>query len=230
MPLAAEFVEESLPAVVARARALIRADRRMLLGITGAPGAGKSTLVAALAQALGSAAAVVGMDGFHLANAELDRLGRRDRKGAPDTFDAAGYAQLLGRLRANVDPVVYAPEFRRDLDESLGSCVPVPRGVPLVITEGNYLLLEGDGWSSARCHLDQVWFLEVGEQTRTDRLTARHLHFGRPLDVARERVLHGVDADNARLVAGTRDRADLVLRLTGSELGSGSTGGPIRTP
>lgn len=202
--------------------------RRRVLGIVGGPGAGKSTLAASLA---GPEVAVVGMDGWHLANSVLDRLGRRDRKGAPDTFDALGYAQLLARLRANNEPVVYAPAFRRDLDESLGSCVPVPREVPLVITEGNYLLLDGDGWSSARRHLDHVWFLEVGEQIRTERLTARHQHFGRPLQVARERVLHGVDADNARLVAGTRDRADLVLRLTGwepeSELGSGSPGSRI---
>ena len=97
---------------------------------------------------LGEQARLVPMDGFHLAQAELVRLGRRDRMGAPDTFDAAGYAALLTRLRGD-EPVVYAPEFRREIEEPIAGAIAVPEPRPLVVTEGNYLLL----WEQAlrRC-------------------------------------------------------------------------------
>lgn len=81
--------------------------------MTGAPGAGKSTLTAAVVSALAHAAVLVPMDGFHLANAELERLGRRERKGAPDTFDGAGYVALLACLRRAEAESVYAPAFCR---------------------------------------------------------------------------------------------------------------------
>jgi pantothenate kinase len=133
-----------------------------LLGITGAPGAGKSTLAAELAGALGpELAVVVGMDAFHLADAELVRLGRRDRKGAPDTFDAHGYLALLRRLRAASEPVTYAPLFRREIEDSIAAAVPVPAGVALVITEGNYLLLDGEPWCRLRALLDEVWYVDA---------------------------------------------------------------------
>ncbi|MFN2562115.1 MAG: nucleoside/nucleotide kinase family protein [Jatrophihabitans sp.] len=207
-------VTEPLAAVVDRARALISPGKRTLLGIAGAPGAGKSTLVEHLAAALDGATAVVGMDGFHLANVELDRLGRRSGKGAPDTFDACGYAALLARLRVNDESVVYAPLFDRALDEPISSAVPVAREVPLVITEGNYLLLDGQGWSSLRRLLDQVWFLDLPDDVRTHRLVARHERYGMARAVAQERVRSGTDGRNAQLVQATRDRADLIVQLT----------------
>jgi pantothenate kinase len=214
-------VTEPLSAVVERARALVTPGTRTMLGITGAPGAGKSTLAAALCGALGDEAAVVGMDGFHLARVELRRLGRQSTKGAPDTFDADGYAALLTRLRENRDPVVYAPMFDRDLEEPVGSAVPVPREVPLVVTEGNYLLLDEEPWTTARSRLDEVWFLDLPEDVRTTRLTARHERYGMPAPVASERVTTGTDGENARLVEATRHRADLVLRVSDEALGSG---------
>ena len=185
-----------------------------MLGITGAPGAGKSTLATALAGALGQDVAVVGMDGYHLADAELRRLDRLDRKGAPDTFDSFGYAALLQRLRERHDPVVYAPLFDRGLEEPIGSAVAVGRDIPLVVTEGNYLLLDGDGWPAARRAIDVVWFLELPERVRVDRLTARHESFGMPPTTARRRATTGVDGVNAALIDATRSRADLVVRLT----------------
>ncbi|MDQ4104710.1 MAG: nucleoside/nucleotide kinase family protein, partial [Actinomycetota bacterium] len=130
------------PDLVARAQGLAQCDGRRILGITGAPGAGKSTVARRLVKALAGAAVLVEMDGYHLAQVELERLGRVERKGAPDTFDAAGYVALLRRLRTPDAATVYAPEFRRAIEEPVAGAVPVPPGVPLVITEGNYLLLD----------------------------------------------------------------------------------------
>ncbi|WP_279538279.1 nucleoside/nucleotide kinase family protein [Labedaea rhizosphaerae] len=181
---------------------------RRIVGICGPPGAGKSTLAARLAAR--TPAITVPMDGFHLANAELDRLGRRARKGAPDTFDAHGYVHLLRRLRAQDEPTVYAPEFDRDLDEPVAGAIPVPRDARLVITEGNYLLLDTAPWAAIRPLLDEVWYLDPDDGERVAWLIARHRSFGESPAQARVHAL-GSDQRNAELVAGTRARADLVL-------------------
>ncbi|MEU4660004.1 nucleoside/nucleotide kinase family protein [Streptomyces sp. NPDC023723] len=204
--------------LLSRARALAGGGRRALLGIAGSPGAGKTTLAERLVRELNGAgepwAAHVPMDGFHLADAELDRLGRRDRKGAPDTFDAAGYAALLRRLRAD-DPgeVVYAPGFERVLEQPIAGAVPVGPAARLVVTEGNYLLLDDGAWSRVRRALDEVWFCDLDETERVRRLTARHVAFGKSPEQAAAWVRRS-DEPNARLVAATRGRADLVV--TGS--------------
>jgi pantothenate kinase len=196
---------------VQRASALAGAGRRALLGLAGAPGAGKSTLAAALVEALGGQAVLVPMDGFHLADPELDRLGRRDRKGAPDTFDAAGYVHLLRRLRARSDDVVYAPVFVRSQEQAVAGALAVPREVPLVVTEGNYLLADG-GFSPVRELLDQTWFVDVDPVLRRQRLVARHVRHGRTPEQAEQWVASSDDF-NAQLVDATRDRADLVVHL-----------------
>jgi pantothenate kinase len=197
---------------VDRAGDLAAAGPRTLLGITGPPGSGKSTLAAMVAARLADAAALVPMDGFHLAQAELVRLGRRDRMGAPDTFDAAGYVALLRRLRRQEEDVVYAPEFRREVEEPIAGAIPVPGSVPLVVTEGNYLLLGDGGWAPVRPLLDEVWYVEVDDRTRVERLVRRHVAFGKTPEAARDWVLRSDEANAAR-VAATRDRADLVVRL-----------------
>lgn len=184
---------------------------RVLVGVAGAPGSGKSTLCAALVDALGADAALVPMDGFHLAQAELDRLGRADRKGAPDTFDAGGYRHLLRRLRARDEDVVYAPQFHREIEEAVAGAVAVPRAVPVVVTEGNYLLLDDPAWAPVRDELDEVWFVAPDEALRLERLVARHVHHGRSPEAALEWVSRNDEA-NARLVAASASRADLVLR------------------
>ncbi len=201
--------------LVARASGLL-ARERALLGICGAPGAGKSTLAARLVAELGPAAICVGMDGFHLAQAELARLGRTDRKGAPDTFDAAGYVNLLHRLSNRPpDEVVYAPGFRRDLEEPIAGAVPVPPEVRLVVTEGNYLLLADPPWCAVRDLLDEVWFLDPPAGARRQWLIDRHRAYGRTLDEARERT-YGSDERNAVLIDATRSAADLVVPVTPS--------------
>ncbi|MER6073414.1 nucleoside/nucleotide kinase family protein [Streptomyces sp. NPDC001817] len=197
-----------------RARGLVRDGRRALLGIAGSPGAGKTTLAEHLVRALNAdgppRAAHVPMDGFHLADAELDRLGRRDRKGAPDTFDAAGYAALLRRLRDDTDDVVYAPGFERVLEQPIAGAIPVPPAARLVVTEGNYLLLTEGSWARVRPCLDEVWFCETAEDERISRLVARHEEFGKDHETAVAWV-RGTDQRNADLVAMTRGRADLVV-------------------
>ena len=205
------------PEALARALALARSGPRRLLGLAGPPGAGKSTVCAALLQALGPQAAAVPMDGFHLAQSALERLGRAQRKGAPDTFDSAGYVALLRRLRAPVaGETVYAPEFRRSVEEPIAGAIAIAPGVPLVITEGNYLLMEeqdasGTHWHAVRALLDEVWYVDMDDRLRIDRLTRRHELHGRSPQAARDWVAQ-VDEPNARRIAATRGRADWVLR------------------
>ncbi|MGY2895575.1 nucleoside/nucleotide kinase family protein [Deinococcus sp. UYEF24] len=206
------LLRASLDDLVARAAAMVVQGERRILGVTGAPGAGKSTLCEALSRALGSDVAVVGMDGFHLANQELERLGRRGRKGAPDTFDSGGYAALLARLRLEPGETIYAPVFNRDLEESIGSAVPVPAGTPLIVTEGNYLLMDAGHWGSVRTHLNEAWFLDLPDDTRQQRLVSRHVAFGRPHDDAQAWVKQ-VDEPNALAIQATRNRADLIVHL-----------------
>jgi pantothenate kinase len=198
--------------LIERARALTGTGGRRILGIAGAPGAGKSTLAALVAGRLDGAAVQVPMDGLHLADVELTRLGRRDWKGAPDTFDAHGYLALLRRLRAPAPgEVVYAPAFERTIEQPIAGSIPVGPSVPLVITEGNYLLLDEPPWHEVRALVDEIWFVEIDDEVRLDRLIRRHIEFGKTPEQAAEWVQR-LDEQNARLVAATRDRADLIVR------------------
>lgn len=156
---------------------------------------------------------LVPMDGFHLAEAELHRLGRHERKGALDTFDGPGFVSLLRRLRQAAD-TVYAPRFDRELEESIAGAIPVDPAVPLVVTEGNYLLVDDGAWAMVRELLDEVWYLALDERVRLARLAARHVAYGRSPEVAAARA-RGTDQRNAELIATTRARADLVVQLAG---------------
>ncbi|WBB66555.1 nucleoside/nucleotide kinase family protein [Micromonospora sp. WMMD812] len=202
----------SVDDLVDRARTLAAAGPRQLLGIAGAPGAGKSTLAERIVAEVGPVARLVPMDGFHLAQSELWRLGRVGRKGAADTFDANGFVSLLRRLHRLEPTSVYAPVFRRDLEEPIAGAIEVPPEVRLVVTEGNYLLLPDEPWDEVRALLHEAWFLDLDAQLRLRRLTARHEAYGRTPAEARAWAL-GSDETNATLVSGTANRADLVLRL-----------------
>ena len=191
----------------ARAHTLAGQGERRILGIAGKPGVGKSTVARAVVAELADRARLVPMDGFHLAQPELVRLGRRDRMGAPDTFDASGYASLLTRLRSD-EATVYAPEFRREIEEPIAGAIAVPREIPLVVTEGNYLLL----WPDIKPLLDECWYVDTDEELRVQRLIQRHIQFGKTPEYARAWVMRS-DEHNAALVAGTADRADVLVRL-----------------
>jgi pantothenate kinase len=214
-------VASSHPAVLAGARTaidtLLASDRhRLLVGIAGPPAAGKSTLAGTLVGTLcaefGPGASVaVPMDGFHLANAELAQLGLADRKGAPETFDAAGFASLLYRLREPVDgEVVYAPEYSRVLHESIGGAIPVPAAVRVVVVEGNYLLVPKPPWDAVRSALDLVLYLEAPDPVRVDALVRRQMSRGLGHMEAIDWVERS-DEVNAALIARTRDYADVIL-------------------
>jgi pantothenate kinase len=197
---------------LSRALALAQRPGLAVLGITGPPGAGKSTLADAVVASV-PGAVLVGMDGFHLAHAALEELGRVERKGAPDTFDAAGYVALLRRVRGLDglgDRVVWAPRFHREIEDAVAGEVPVTAEHRLVVTEGNYLLLDTPPWDEVAGLLDECWYVEVADGVRRTRLQARHEHYGRTPAEAAGRTL-GSDERNAVLVTATRDRADLLV-------------------
>lgn len=202
--------------LVDHARLLSARPGRHILGIVGAPGSGKSTLAAEIVTALGKdLATLLPMDGFHLADKILLAQGKRERKGAIDTFDAMGCVLLLERVKSQTkkDPVIYAPIFRRDIEESIACAVPVSYKTPLIVVEGNYLLHDDEVWGRAAACLDTSWYLEPSTEVRHDRLVRRHAEFGKSLQDARAWAL-GSDEVNARLIALGAPRADRRLRLT----------------
>ena len=222
MPSAPVIDPVALASLVTRAAALVRDGRRAVLGIAGAPGAGKTTLARALVTALQSdppagmgreAVVHLPMDGFHLADAQLDALGLRGRKGAPETFDAHGYLAALERILADDGHTVFAPGFERDLEQPIAAAIAVEPSHRLVVTEGNYLLLEADPWARVRERLDEVWYVDLDNPERLRRLVSRHMAYGKPPDAAQSWAL-GPDQANADRVLRTRGRADLVVTLS----------------
>ena len=194
---------------------LVVDGRRAILGVAGAPGAGKTTfveaLVAEVARSHGAAwVAHLPMDGFHLADAQLRRLGAMGRKGAADTFDVYGYAHTLHRVRANPEEEIYVPGFERELEQPIAAALVIPSAARLVVTEGNYLLHDQAPWPDARAQLDEVWYVTTDHDVRTSRLIARHVRFGKSPEAAAEWVTTS-DEKNAQLVAATSTLAHRVI-------------------
>lgn len=184
---------------------------RVVLGITGPPGVGKSTLTEELVDALSFTPKVVGMDAFHLAHRHLEEVGSVARKGAHFTFDAWGFVSLLRRIRnQELDEVVFAARFDRSIEDSIAAAIPITLADRVIIVEGNYLLLDQPPWSEVRHLLSRCVYLDLDDETRLDRLINRHIAFGKTMEHARRHVSSS-DELNARLIKQTRHLADAVL-------------------
>lgn len=193
---------------------LTEKDGRVIIGIAGKPGAGKSTLVEFLARNYpGDDCAVVPMDGFHLSNLVLKSLSRDGRKGAPDTFDTQGFISLLRRIRDEKEVSIYFPIFDRSIEESISAQGVIKPQTRLIITEGNYLLLDSFGWADVKPLLDESWFLEIDDRIRLERLIARHERFGKDSEAARTWA-QGSDERNAEKVLSTKFSADVIVAGT----------------
>ncbi|HEY4267467.1 MAG TPA: nucleoside/nucleotide kinase family protein [Galbitalea sp.] len=186
------------------------AGRRVIIGIAGPPGVGKSTIASRLVDLLGPFSSLLPLDGYHLSNRMLAELGRSSQKGSPDTFDVFGYLSLLDRLRQNEEETVYSPSFDRQLDEPIAGDIAIPRSSRIIITEGNYLLTAREGWTAVRGKLDAAWYVDGPHDVRLSRLTARHIEFGKDPEYARSWA-SGPDEANAALIAESRDAADMIV-------------------
>ncbi|MEV6416447.1 nucleoside/nucleotide kinase family protein [Kribbella sp. NPDC051718] len=200
----------------ARAVALATQGQRAILGITGAPAAGKSTYAEQLTADLvahGHKVALVPMDGYHLAQSALDDRGLAAVKGAPQTFDGYGFVALLKRLKDSPTETIWAPRFDRSIEDSIAATIEVPPETTLIVTEGNYLLFDQQPWATGRQLLDECWYIDLDDDLRHDRLEARHQRFGRSPQEAHDRT-YGSDETNAKLIAATKPHADAIITLT----------------
>lgn len=201
------------------------ADNRFIIGIVGYPGAGKSTLAEGLVSALNEClpaskrAQILPMDGYHLPNCELDKLGLRALKGIPDTFDPCGFIDLLARVKATPDRTVLAPAFDRSIDASIEDAICIGTDVKIVVTEGNYLLLEKGDWMGISELLDDSWFLDVSLETIRPRLIERHMAGGRTEEEAIAKV-ESTDLPNALIIGQTRNRARALVTAVDNKDGS----------
>jgi pantothenate kinase len=195
-----------------RIEELIKPGGRVLLGITGPPGSGKSTLAAALVQRASASARVLSQDAFHLAGSTIAQYYPTLHKGSIDTFDAHGFLHMLRRLRSDEEGVIYAPEFRREIEEPVAGAISIDNSVRLVVVEGNYLLDASSPWNEVHPLLDEVWYSAPPEKTRIKDLVSRHHRYGKSQTAARAWAL-GPDQENANRVALTKPLADKIVNV-----------------
>jgi pantothenate kinase len=198
---------------IERLSALLDSPDRFVLGVVGKPGVGKSTFTQYLGEQLASdLVAILPMDGFHMSNEKLIELGRRDRKGAPDTFDVDDFAKSLADVRDGHGRDIRFPIFKREIEASAPDAGVIPAHAKLVVVEGNYLLHDGSGWEKIGDYLDETWFLDVDDELRMQRLIARHIQFGKTPEAAND-WSRGTDEVNARLIENSRSRASFIVTL-----------------
>jgi pantothenate kinase len=182
--------------------------QRVILGLAGPPGAGKSTLASAIVDHArarhGDAwAACLPMDGYHLSTAQLRRQGLEDRKGAPQTFDADGYAAMLARVAADGGRDIYVPDYDRVTHhEPIAARILIPATARLIVTEGNYLALDDPRWRAARRYIDHLWYVDAPDAVRARRLVDPA--------AARDWVQRS-DHPNGELVKQSRPHADRII-------------------
>lgn len=191
---------------------------RTVVAIAGAPGSGKSTLAEALVDGLNArdpgSAALLPMDGFHFDDRVLDALGRRARKGAPDTFDVGGLDHSLARLRTRDEAFVAVPVFDRAIEIARAGARLIPAGVPVIVAEGNYLLLKDAPWSALARHFELTVRLDVPEDVLRARLALRWQGYGLS-DGEIARKLEENDLPNGRTVTMRSRAADYVISQGG---------------
>jgi len=188
--------------------AMVDRKRMVCVSIAGPPGSGKSTIAAQLCARLGPCCCVIPMDGFHLDNATLEARGLRSVKGAPETFDLAGFAKLIEELKHGVKR--HFPTFDRDSDSVVDQGGLVPDEVSVLLFEGNYLLFDEEGWADLADSWDASIWLDVPEDVLEDRLTQRWLDHGLPRDEALARAQRN-DLVNARRVVRRALPANWIL-------------------
>jgi len=197
-----------------RASLLQESSTRYILGIVGKPGVGKSTFTDFLREHLSQELfAILPMDGFHMSNEELLELGRRDRKGAPDTFDVRNFTQTLAAIKVSDGADIKFPVFKREIEASIPDAGLIPAQAKLVIVEGNYLLHDQSGWEQVGSFLDEAWYLHVDDELRMQRLIARHIAFGKSPEDAKD-WSEGTDEANARVIHKSESKADFVVTLS----------------
>jgi pantothenate kinase len=195
-----------------------RPDHRYMLGIVGSPASGKSMFANSLVQALNETTAqqvavVVPMDGFHLANKELKKRKLLHLKGVPETFDAEGYVKCIENLSTERSESVFCPLFERKIEASRKDAIEVKPENRIVVSEGNYLLLDQAPWNKLRSLFDEIWFLEAEEHEIMPRLVQRHLDGGKDEKAAHEKIA-STDMPNAKLIEATKNRADRIIKLS----------------
>ena len=190
------------------------ASPRTIIGIVGKPGAGKSTVVSEIEKRFDpSEVCVIPMDGYHLSNETLIEIGRRDRKGAPDTFATQEFISLIRKVKNDHTSEHRFPIFHREIEASKKDEGIVPIGAKVIVIEGNYLFSEEHNWNGVFPLLDHTWFIEIDNEVRMQRLIARHVKYGKTPEEA-EYWSRGSDEANAQYIELTAHRAASVIKLT----------------
>jgi pantothenate kinase len=187
-------------------------EERYLIGIVGKPGAGKSTIVEKLKKKFpDDLVSAIPMDGYHLSNEILIRQGKRERKGAPDTFDVASFVELLKRVKSAEGEIRF-PVFHREIEASVADEGMVPVEAKVIVTEGNYLLAKEYGWNEVAPLLNKCFFIDIDDELRLQRLIDRHIKYGKTFEEAKA-WSEGSDEANARFIERTKLLADGIINL-----------------